>query len=74
MLAIYDKHDTIGRTVSLCVLTISSPQVAEPPYFLDYAATGKNEPAKLEQVVAGAAEGCAPAAHRWNSRNARYVR
>lgn len=27
-------------------------------YFLDYIATGKNEPAKLEQVVAGVAEGC----------------
>ncbi len=25
---------------------------AEPLYFLDYIATGKNEPAKLEQVVA----------------------
>ena len=31
---------------------------AEPLYFLDYIATGKNEPAKLEQVVAGVAEGC----------------
>ena len=31
---------------------------AEPLYFLDNIATGKNEPAKLEQVVAGVAEGC----------------
>jgi phosphoribosylformylglycinamidine cyclo-ligase len=31
---------------------------AEPLYFLDYVATGKNIPAKLEQVVAGVAEGC----------------
>ena len=31
------------------------------PYFLDYVATGKNEPAKLEQVVAGVAEGCVQA-------------
>lgn len=30
-------------------------------YFLDYVATGKNEPAKLEQVVAGVAEGCVQA-------------
>ena len=29
--------------------------------FLDYIATGKNEPAKLEQVVAGVAEGCVQA-------------
>ena len=34
---------------------------AEPLYFLDYIATGKNEPAKLEQVVAGVAEGCVQA-------------
>ena len=34
---------------------------AEPLYFLDYVATGKNEPAKLEQVVAGVAEGCVQA-------------
>ena len=49
------------KTVSLCVLTISSPQVLSPLYFLDYVATGKNEPAKLEQVVAGVAEGCVQA-------------
>ena len=30
-------------------------------HFLDYVATGKNEPAKLEQVVAGVAEGCVQA-------------
>ena len=45
----------------LCVSTISSLQVREPLYFLDYVATGKNEPAKLEQVVAGVAEGCVQA-------------
>ena len=63
MLAIkYDKHDTIGQDcVWPCVLTISSLQVREPLYFLDYIATGKNEPAKLEQVVAGVAEGCVQA-------------
>lgn len=37
------------------------PQVRKPLYFLDYIATGKNEPAKLEQVVAGVAEGCVQA-------------
>lgn len=34
---------------------------AEPLYFLDYIATGKNEPEKLEQVVAGVAAGCVQA-------------
>ena len=34
---------------------------AEPHYVLDYIATGKNDPAKLEQVVAGVAEGCVQA-------------
>ena len=54
MLAIkYDKHDTIGQDcVAMCVNDIIAAG-AEPLYFLDYVATGKNEPAKLEQVVAG---------------------
>jgi phosphoribosylformylglycinamidine cyclo-ligase len=30
-------------------------------YFLDYIACGKNDPAKLEQVVAGVADGCVQA-------------
>src|SRR5574341_730419 len=34
---------------------------AEPLYCLDYIATGKNIPEKLEQVVAGVAEGCVQA-------------
>ena len=44
-----------------CVLTISSLQVRNPFTSFDYIATGKNEPAKLEQVVAGVAEGCVQA-------------
>ena len=62
MLAIkYDKHDTIGQDcVAMCVNDIIAAG-AEPLYFLDYVATGKNEPAKLEQVVAGVAEGCVQA-------------
>ena len=56
MLAIkYDKHDTIGQDcVAMCVNDIIAAG-AEPLYFLDYIATGKNEPVKLEQVVAGVA-------------------
>lgn len=62
MLAIkYDKHDTIGQDcVAMCVNDIIAAG-AEPLYFLDYIATGKNEPEKLEQVVAGVAEGCVQA-------------
>ncbi len=56
-----DKHDTIGiECVAMCVNDIVA-QGAEPLYFLDYIATGKNVPARLEQVVAGVAEGCVQA-------------
>lgn len=62
MLAIqYDKHDTIGQDcVAMCANDIIAAG-AEPLYFLDYIATGKNVPEKLEQVVAGVAEGCVQA-------------
>lgn len=62
MLAIqYGKHDTIGQDcVAMCVNDIIAAG-AEPLYFLDYLAAGKNDPAKLEQVVAGIAEGCVQA-------------
>ncbi|WP_221913273.1 phosphoribosylformylglycinamidine cyclo-ligase [Streptococcus halichoeri] len=54
----YDKHDTIGQDcVAMCVNDIIAAG-AEPLYFLDYIATGKNQPAKLEQIVAGVAAGC----------------
>lgn len=59
MIAIEEnKHDTIGiDCVAMCVNDIVA-QGAEPLYFLDYIATGKNRPEHLEQVVAGVAEGC----------------
>lgn len=59
MLAIEaDKHDTIGiDCVAMCVNDIVAAG-AEPLYFLDYIATGKNLPEKLEKVVAGVAQGC----------------
>lgn len=54
-------HNTIGiDCVAMCVNDIVA-QGAEPLYFLDYIATGKNDPAQLEQVVAGVAEGCVQA-------------
>lgn len=59
MVAIQEnKHDTIGiDCVAMCVNDIVA-QGAEPLYFLDYIATGKNVPERLEAVVAGVAEGC----------------
>lgn len=59
MLAIEaDKHDTIGiDCVAMCVNDIVAAG-AEPLYFLDYIATGRNLPEKLEKVVAGVAQGC----------------
>ena len=53
-----DKHDTIGiDAVAMCVNDVLA-QGAEPLFFLDYVAVGKNEPAKVEAIVAGVAEGC----------------
>lgn len=53
-----DSHETIGiDCVAMCVNDIVA-QGAEPLYFLDYIATGKNIPERLENVVAGVAEGC----------------
>ncbi|MGX7196590.1 phosphoribosylformylglycinamidine cyclo-ligase [Enterococcus olivae] len=56
-----DQHETIGiDCVAMCVNDIVA-QGAEPLYFLDYIATGKNIPERLEQVVAGVATGCVQA-------------
>lgn len=53
-----NKHDTIGiDCVAMCVNDVLA-QGAEPLYFLDYIATGKTVPEKMEQIVAGVAEGC----------------
>ena len=56
-----DRHDTVGvDCVAMCVNDIAA-QGAEPLFFLDYIACGKNDPALLEQVVAGVADGCVQA-------------
>ncbi|MCQ2115139.1 MAG: phosphoribosylformylglycinamidine cyclo-ligase [Bacteroidales bacterium] len=53
-----DKHDTVGiDAVAMCVNDVLA-QGAEPLVFLDYVAVGHNEPAMVEAIVAGVAEGC----------------
>ena len=53
-----DKHDTVGiDCVAMCVNDVVC-QGAKPLLFLDYVATGYLDPEKVEQIVAGVAEGC----------------
>ncbi|WP_295729235.1 phosphoribosylformylglycinamidine cyclo-ligase [uncultured Limosilactobacillus sp.] len=53
-----NQHQTIGiDVVAMCVNDVLA-QGAEPLYFLDYIATGHNDPAKMAQIVTGVAEGC----------------
>lgn len=53
-----DKHDTIGiDSVAMCVNDIICCG-AQPLFFLDYIAIGKNVPEKVAEIVSGIAEGC----------------
>lgn len=53
-----DKHDTVGiDCVAMCVNDIVCAG-ASPLFFLDYIACGENVPERIEQIVAGVAEGC----------------
>lgn len=53
-----DRHDTVGiDCVAMCVNDIVCCG-AEPLFFLDYIACGKNFPEKIEQIVKGISEGC----------------
>ncbi len=53
-----DRHDTVGiDCVAMCVNDIACAG-AEPLFFLDYIACGKNYPEKIAAIVKGVAEGC----------------
>jgi phosphoribosylformylglycinamidine cyclo-ligase len=53
-----DKHDTVG--IDLVAMSVNDLicSGATPLFFLDYIAVHKVDPAQVEQIVAGIAEGC----------------
>lgn len=56
-----DKHDTVGvDCVAMCANDVACSG-AQPLFFLDYIACGKNIPEKIASIVAGVAEGCVQA-------------
>lgn len=58
MAFLMEKHDTVGiDCVAMCVNDIVCSG-AEPLFFLDYVAVGKNYPEKVAEIVKGVAEGC----------------
>lgn len=53
-----NRHTTIGiDLVAMCVNDVLCTG-AEPLFFLDYIAMGKDDPALLEQLVRGVSDGC----------------
>lgn len=53
-----NKNDTVGiDCVAMCVNDVLA-QGAEPLFFLDYIATGHNDPDRMASIVSGVAEGC----------------
>ncbi|MCG8400320.1 MAG: phosphoribosylformylglycinamidine cyclo-ligase, partial [Firmicutes bacterium] len=55
---ILDKHDTVGiDCVAMCANDIACSG-AEPLFFLDYIALGKNRPEKVAEIVKGFSDGC----------------
>lgn len=52
------RHDTVGiDLVAMCVNDLLCTG-AEPLFFLDYVAMGRDDPARLEQIVSGISDGC----------------
>jgi len=53
-----DRHDTVG--IDLVAMGVNDLLVhgAEPLYFLDYIGIGKLDPARVEALVRGVADGC----------------
>ena len=53
-----DRHDTIG--IDLVAMSVNDAIClgAEPLFFLDYIAMPKDDPTRLEQIVAGISDGC----------------
>lgn len=55
---IQDKHTTVGiDCVAMCVNDVIC-NGAQPLFFLDYIACGKNVPERIAEIVSGIAEGC----------------
>ncbi|SMP46153.1 phosphoribosylformylglycinamidine cyclo-ligase [Neorhodopirellula lusitana] len=51
-------HDTVGiDLVAMCVNDLICTG-AEPLFFLDYVAMGRDDPARLERIVSGISDGC----------------
>lgn len=58
MAFLMDKHDTVGiDCVAMCVNDIICCG-ANPLFFLDYIACGKNVPERIAEIVSGVADGC----------------
>ena len=53
-----DRHDTVG--IDLVAMGVNDVLVhgAEPLYFLDYVVLSRIDPARVEAIVSGVAEGC----------------
>lgn len=56
-----DRHDSVGiDCVAMCANDVVCSG-AQPLFFLDYIALGKNVPEKVAQIVKGVSEGCVAA-------------